>query len=129
MLCAVEEEGHQTHDQLYDIRFHLHRVLTKVRLVSAFCITALTLLIEKVREQAMERYNSTCVVTGCRLPFLLEAAHIKPYLYTQQRYKSDSQKPITAVVTIWFLYVPVPLYSFQNFFFDTILDIEKAEKK
>jgi len=31
------------------------------------------------RDKLMKRYNNTCVVTGCKIIDILEAAHIKPY--------------------------------------------------
>lgn len=34
---------------------------------------------EKFRKKLLEKYNSTCVITGCKIVSILEAAHIKPY--------------------------------------------------
>lgn len=33
----------------------------------------------KFRRMLLENYNNTCIITGCQIPQLLEAAHILPY--------------------------------------------------
>jgi predicted restriction endonuclease len=35
---------------------------------------------KKFRESLLKIYNSTCVITKCNIPSVLEAAHITPYL-------------------------------------------------
>jgi putative restriction endonuclease len=41
------------------------------------------------RQKLRERFNDTCVVTGCRLPDLLEAAHISPYRGDKDNHPSN----------------------------------------
>ncbi|WP_293888609.1 MULTISPECIES: HNH endonuclease [unclassified Sphingobacterium] len=41
---------------------------------------------QKFRDSLLKRYNNTCVITGCKIVDILEAAHIRPY-----RGKNDNQ--------------------------------------
>ncbi|MBD1433770.1 HNH endonuclease [Sphingobacterium sp. DN00404] len=34
---------------------------------------------QKFRDALLKRYNNTCVITGCKIVDILEAAHIRPY--------------------------------------------------
>lgn len=44
---------------------------------------------QKFREDLCKRYNSTCVVTGCKILDILEAAHIMPYQGKKDNHPSN----------------------------------------
>src|SRR5690606_14516906 len=44
---------------------------------------------QKFRESLCKRYNNTCVVTGCKILDILEAAHIMPYRGKKDNHPSN----------------------------------------
>jgi hypothetical protein len=44
---------------------------------------------QKFRKKLLERYNNTCVITGCKIIDILEAAHIKPYRGKKDNHPSN----------------------------------------
>ncbi|MFP2908577.1 HNH endonuclease [Pyxidicoccus sp. 3LFB2] len=53
------------------------------------------------RKKLLERFKNTCVVTGCRLPDLLEAAHIAPYRGQKDHHPSNGLLLRTDIHTLF----------------------------
>ncbi len=64
---AAEDESHKYQPNFEDEREVINRQI-KARRGG-----------EKFRKHLLEKYNNTCVVTGCNIVSILEAAHIRPY--------------------------------------------------
>ncbi|WP_394678494.1 HNH endonuclease [uncultured Sphingobacterium sp.] len=44
---------------------------------------------QKFRDSLLKRYNNTCIITGCKIVDILEAAHIRPYRVKNDNHPSN----------------------------------------
>lgn len=44
---------------------------------------------QNFRKELLKKYNNTCVITGCKITYILEAAHINPYRGNQDNHTSN----------------------------------------
>ena len=44
---------------------------------------------QNFRKELLKKYNNTCVITGCKVTDILEAAHINPYRSNQDNHISN----------------------------------------
>ena len=56
---------------------------------------------KKFRATLLEMYNETCVITGCKVQSILEAAHITPYLGINTNHPSNGLLLRADVHTLW----------------------------
>lgn len=56
---------------------------------------------KKFRESLLKIYNSTCVITDCAIPSVLEAAHITPYLGPETNHVSNGLILRSDIHVLW----------------------------